>query len=412
MKNIVIALICLAVGFLAALVFLPGELSIGQESAPGEQQYTCGMHPEIVANEPGICPICNMKLTPKKDGGTSPGAIRIDPTTRHNMGLVTAPVAYTTITKTVRAFGKVDYSEPGRYSVGVKVSGWVERLYVAEQGERVSRGQPLLEIYSPDLVAAQKEYLVALKSSRGSGSALDGLLTAATSRLRNWDVSDDQIQRLTAGGDVVRTLIIRSPADGFVIRKSVSEGDRITPQQELYAIADLSRVWVTAAVYEQDLPFVSEGRKARVELPDHPGREYTSRVAYVSPYVDAHRQAEVRLELANPDLALRPGMYAQVMIESRLSGERLTVPRRAVINSGVRRVVYVADGDGAFAPRQVVTGAVDDGDLVEILDGLAEGELVVTSGQFLLDSESRLGEALAVGGHHHGGMGEISHRLH
>ena len=415
MKKIIFTVIFIGAALGAVyLLSAPGNTAIAENTGTAvEQQYTCGMHPEIISDEPGYCPICEMKLTPKKDGAGKSGSVTIDPVTTRNMGLKTVPAGYRTLSRAVRSFGKVTYREPNLFTVNLKVNGWVEKLYVDYKGARVSKGQMLLEIYSPDLVAAQKEYLIAYKASMNNTQAagnMQNLLEAARQRLRNWDISNEQLERLEETGEVTRTMRINSPADGVVIVKKVSEGEHLKTGAELYLIADLSSVWVVANVYEQDLPWVSLGREATVVLPHIPGEILTAKVSYVSPYLDENRQAEVRLELNNPAALLKPEMYAEVTLHSVLAGDRLAVPRTAVINSGVRELVYVASGEGAYEPRLIASGVVGEDDLVEIKSGLEAGEKVVVSGQFLLDSESRLNEAIGMdmSQHDHGGTVPLS----
>jgi len=414
MKIVIIVIVALAVGFGLAYLLIPRGEQIASTSESIEKQlYTCGMHPEIISAEPGYCPICGMKLTLKKDGSGTKGSVTIDPTTRQNMGLVTTPAHYQSLTRKVRAFGKIAFSEPLVYSVNLKIDGWIERLFVDHEGERVHKGQPLLEVYSPALVAAQREFLIAYESSLKIGDSppdsshrsMNNLMQASRRRLANWDISDDQIERLKSSGEVTRTMKIHSPADGVVIAKHVSEGDYLKQGTELYQIADLSTVWVIAHVYEQDLPFINLGQQATVSLPNLAGEERIATISYISPFLDAQRQVEIRLDVANNDYQLKPEMYAEVSISSELPGERLLIPRAAVINSGVRQLVYVTSGGDNYQPRLITTGAIGDDDFVEVLSGLAENENVVVSGQFLLDSESRLSEALAEGfqaGHDHG----------
>jgi RND family efflux transporter MFP subunit len=405
MRIVIVSTLCLAVGFGVAWMVLGSASPSGLTSAsaeaasePSAQQYTCGMHPEVVSDEPGICPICNMKLTPKKQAGESASGVTIDPVTRQNMGLVTADAHYRTLQRTVRAFGRVAYREPNRHSVNLKVKGWVEQLFVDEIGEQVFKGQPLLRLYAPELVAAQREYLVAARAA--DVATMSELVSAAADRLRNWDISDDQIERLSSDEDILQTMTIRAPADGIVVNKMVNEGDRLLPGKELFEVVDLSTVWVTAHVYELDAPFVSVGQQALVRFPKLPGEQYTGRVEYVSPFLGDDRQIEIRITLENPNQQLKPQMYAEVSLSSELSGDQLVVPRKAVINSGVRELVYVAASENTYEPRLIRTGAVGADDMVQVASGLQAGEKVVVSGQFLLDSESRLSEAL--GGHMHG----------
>lgn len=406
MRTITIVILCLIVGFAAAWMVLgqpASESTHGHDetATSSTQLWTCGMHPEIISEEPGVCPICNMNLTPKKEAGAAASGVTIDPVTRQNMGLVTVRADYQTIERHVRAFGNIAYREPNRHSVNLKVGGWVERLFVNEVGEQVFEGQPLLELYAPDLVAAQREYLVASESH--DVAALTDLSGAAADRLRNWDISQDQIDRLTSNEDIIRTMTIRAPAHGFIVSKMVNEGDHLAAGKSLYEIVDLSTVWVIAHVYEQDVPFVSIGQQALVSFPKSPGETYLGRVEYVAPFLGNERQIEVRITLDNEHLKLKPGMYAEVSLHQELPEQHLVIPRRAVINSGVREIVYIATSDDTYQARQVTTGVVGSGDLVQVTSGLTAGEQVVVSGQFLLDSESRLGEA--IGGHAHGSHG-------
>ena len=399
MKTVIIAIVCLVVGFGVAYVALPGSQQTEADPHDSPKQlYTCGMHPEIISDEPGVCPICNMKLTPIRNDGNAGSGVRVDPTTRQNMGLVTAPVTYQSLSRTLSTFGKVTEREPNLHSVTLKTDGWVEKLYVAEEGEAVYAGQPLLEIYSPDLVAAQKELLILTETTTPDNST-GRLIDLARDRLRNWDISDDQLDRLINERQVSRTMKIRSPADGVVLSKMVEVGDKVTVRTVLYNIADLSTVWVEAYVYEADLPFVALGQEAAITSPSLPGQTFNAKVSFVAPVLDKKGQAEIRFTLANPDRILKPEMYTDVRMKSTLEGDRLAIPRKAVINSGERQLVFVAGNDDNYDARTVVTGAVDDGDMVEIKDGLTAGESVVVSGQFLLDSESRLSEA--VGSEHH-----------
>jgi Cu(I)/Ag(I) efflux system membrane fusion protein/cobalt-zinc-cadmium efflux system membrane fusion protein len=406
MKTTLIAIISLLVGLVIGWMLLDGSASSGAATTgTGEQtknqQYTCGMHPEIVSDEPGVCPICNMNLTPKRDAGSSAGSVAIDPVTRQNMGLVTVEATYHHIERTVRAFGRVAVRDPNRHNINVKVNGWVERLFVNEPGEQVFQGQPLLELYAPRLVAAQREYLIA---SRATGPHMPALVTAARDRLRNYDISEDQIERLLSEGDAARTMTIRSPVSGFVVTKLVNQGDHLSPGRDLYEVVDLSTVWVTAHVYEQDAPHVAVGQSAVVRFPRLPGSDYVGRVEYVSPFLVDKRQLEIRVTLDNHDLMLRPQMYAEVTLISELPAEQLVIPRQSIINSGVKEIVYVATAEGSYEPRRVTTGVIGDNDMIQVVSGLQAGERVVASGQFLLDSESRLGESL--GAHAHGSHGQ------
>ncbi len=399
MKTIVIIIIALAAGLGSGYILFQGQDSSDAVSDSPKQLYTCGMHPEVISEDPGYCPLCGMKLTPRRDGGGggSQGSLVIDPTTSQNMGVKTAAATYRTLSREIRAFGKIDIAEPMIQSVNLKVPGWVERLFVDYEGEETFEGQPLLDIYSPKLVAAQQEFLIASRSVQATGSGnvhMSELLEASIRRLENWDISADQIEHLRETGEIKRTMTVRSPATGIVVSKYVTAGDHLKPGATLYQIADISQVWAVGHVYEQDLPYVSLGSRATVVLPHLSQRQLEGFVAYVAPYLDARGQAEIRIDLDNADLSLKPEMYAEIRIESEASEGSLTIPRQAVINSGSREIVYVGFDDGSFEPRTIKTGGVGDGDLIEVVSGLQAGDLVVTSGQFLLDSESRLSEAI------------------
>ncbi|MCP4582459.1 MAG: efflux RND transporter periplasmic adaptor subunit [candidate division Zixibacteria bacterium] len=401
--TIIYSMAALLLGFGASYFIFGGhqapELS---GDAPSQQQYTCGMHPEIISSEPGYCPICGMKLTPKKDGsGSAEGSIVIDPTTVQNMGLKTTKASSRPISKSIHTFGKIKYSEPLVQTVNIKISGWVEELFVDYEGAIVKSGQPLLKLYSPELVAAQREYLVALENKQKlSTNSMPGmsystrLLDASAMRLQNWDISSEQIQNLAVTGELTKSMIVRSPYDGVVISKTINTGNYLNAGAEAYRIADISEVWAVAYIYEQDIPFIGLGQKANIELPYLPGDVFEAKVSYISPYLDKNRQVEVRLDIYNPDFKLKPEMYAELSFESRIPGNRIALPSKAVINSGKKEIVYIAGTDGSYEPRIVKTGAVGSDDYIEIISGVAEAEEVVVSGQFLLDSESRLNESL------------------
>ncbi len=407
MKTIIIAIFMAMAGFgLAYLIYASDDNAPAGESSSIVQQYTCGMHPEIISDEPGYCPLCGMKLTPKKDGlSSTAGGILIDPTTSQNMGIVTSAASYQNLVRKIKSFGEVAYSEPNIHKVNLKVEGWVEKLYADETGLEISKNQPLFEIYSPKLVAAQEEYLNALRQAENNSSnSAKNILAAARKRLSNWDISDNQIDALSDESDIKRTMIFYSPTGGIIIAKNITNGEFLKPGKELYQIADLSTVWVRAYVYEQDVPYISLGQTADISFPSVPGRIFRSKINYISPFLNSKRQVEIRFEIDNSNIKLRPEMYAEVSIDSQLKGERLVIPYSAVIHSGAKEIVYVKGDENSYLPRIISTGAVGDDDLIEVVSGLNDGELVVTSGQFMLDSESRLNEALADGvqvGHNH-----------
>ena len=382
------------------------------DETAAKTQYTCGMHPFIIQDEPGLCPICNMQLTPLKGGaqeqgealaGGVAGTVSIDPVTSQNMGVRTEPVRRAALARTIRTVGLVAFDEPRQYSVNSKSDGWVERLHVNQEGQPVKKGQPLMEIYSPELVAAQQEYLLALRGyQRLADSTLPQvaenarrLLEASRTRLRYWDISEKQIAALEQSGEVRKTLTLYSPQGGVVTIKKVLEGMRVMAGEELLQIADLSRVWVNADIYEYELPWVKVGQSARVELPFAPDQVLTGKISYIYPTVrNETRTVQARIEFPNPGLVLKPEMYANVLIDTAAVPDALVVSDHAVLKSGKGQTVFVALGEGKFEPRAVQTGVSNDEGLVQILSGLKEGEQVVTSAQFMLDSESKLREAI------------------
>lgn len=417
------------------------------------QLWTCGMHPEVLLSEPGQCPKCRMDLVPVKQTSTkksestkkgerkilywqapmdpteiydkpgkskmgmdlvpvyndeasgSVGAVVIDPVTIQNMG-----VRYTTVQKMdfnreIRAVGIVKYNEENLYTINSKISGWIEKLYVDYTGKIVLKGQPLLEIYSPELVSTQEEYLLALNnqqavSSSSFESIRDGavsLLNSTRKRLAYWDIPYSEITRLEQTGEVRKTLRLDAPANGVVIHKNAVEGAKVNTGMDLYRIADLSIVWVEASIYDYELPWVSEGQKAEMQLSYLPEKKYTGKISYIYPYLDEKaRTIQIRLEFENPNLELKPGMYVNVSIQGKTFPNVLVIPSEAVIRSGERNIVFVTKGEGKFEPRQVHIGAEGgpNNRYVKVLGGLLEGEQIVTSSQFLLDSESRLQEAI------------------
>ncbi len=369
-----------------------------------ETLYTCGMHPEVIQPEPGTCPICGMVLTPVKATMASGGgpAITIDPATLQNIGVVTETVERRDLAREIRLNGVIAVAEEAEVKLNSKVSGWIEKLYVPHTGDSVEKGQPLLEIYSPELVAAQEEYLLALESSASiSRSEIDRiqksgdeLLAAAKRRLQLWDIDDEQIEDLEKTRKVKHTMTLTSPASGIVLHKNIVEGAAVKPGMDLFHIADLDTVWVLAQVYEYELPWVSTGDEVEIRSPYDTGFSARGRVDFVYPTLDAKtRTVEIRIVLPNPSLRLKPEMYVDVVVSTMPRQGAVSVSKPAVIRSGTRDVVFVDLGEGRFEPREVHIGLETDR-YYEILHGLDPGEEVVTSGQFLLDSEAKLQEAI------------------
>ena len=394
-----------------------------QASAPADPDdiafYTCGMHPSVRQDGPGTCPICAMDLTPVTTEEVETGVILVDAARRQRIGLRTETIERRALSRRFRAIGRVVYDETGLTDVSLRMSGWVQRLAVDEPGQHVRRGQVLFTLYSPELYAAQLEYLSALRS-RSFGDTEGGdnpLARAARQRLILLGMSGAQVNRLRTRGEAMENVPVHAPATGYVIEKDIVEGAHIEAGTRVYRIANLDDVWVEADVYEGDLTSVRLQQEVTTTLPNVPERTFEGRVSFIYPYLDDERRtARVRVSLDNPDLALRPAMYADVDFDVAL-GEELAVPVEAVIYTGPRRVVFVDLGEGRLQPKLVELGA-RAGDYYVVRSGLDPGDTVVTSGTFLVASESRLRSSLdawapsedegeeAPHAHQHGGSDE------
>lgn len=417
-----------------AFLFIP--LLLGAALAAAEQLYTCGMHPQIIKKEPGNCPVCGMKLTPiranasgqktagertvkfykstmmagevsPKPGKDSMGmdmvpvydgddstatSIQIDAATIQRMNLRTALVGHGPVRREIRAVGAIAYNEQGLRDITTKYEGWLEKLVVNTTWAAVEAGDPLFEIYSPELYNAQLNYLVALRSEGESGGPLT---RAALARLQLFDVPSEVIGELNRTREARRTMVFRAPAGGMVIEKMGVVGQMMKPGERIYRLADLSSVWVQAEIYEKDLPFVRPGAAVAVHTSYGSDRMFDGTVERLLPQVQEQtRTATARIVLANPDGFLRPGMFVDVRFTAQLADDAVLVPDTAVLRSGERNTVFVALDGGSFEPRDVKLGARSAGEVYEVLSGLNAGERVVVSGQFMLDSESQLREAI------------------
>lgn len=353
------------------------------------------MDPMEIYDEPGKSRM-GMDLVPVYEDQVSDGAeVRIDPVIQQNMGVRTAPVEKGSLIHTIRAYGHVTYDETRTADISSKFSGWIEELYVDFTGQVVRKGEPLFSIYSPQLVTAQGEYLEAYRrAGRVQGMIGESLLGAVRQKLLYLDVPEDQIRRIEKTGEITRTLIIRSPFAGIVIAKNAVSGTYVKEGTAVYRVSDFSRVWVEVHIFEYELPWVRLGQEARMTLPYLPGKIYRGKVSYVYPYLQrTTRDVVIRLEFQNPGLELKPNMYADVEIRG-IEGEGLMIPSMAVLRSGERNIVFVPRGEGKFTPQEITLGLALDEGKVQVLSGLEEGESVVVSGQFLLDSESKLREAV------------------
>ncbi|MDQ5945166.1 MAG: rane fusion protein copper/silver efflux system [Pseudomonadota bacterium] len=335
------------------------------------------------------------------DEPAAAGSLKLSTEKIQKLGVRSEAAQLRTLGQTVRAVGRVEPDERRLYTIAPKFEGYVERLHVNVTGQAVSKGQLLFEVYSPELVSAQREYAIAmqgvdsLKDADGTTQAgMRQLAESAQARLRNWDVSPAQLKALSGSGEARRTLGFGSPVSGIVTEKKAVQGMRFMPGEALYQVADLSAVWVIADVAEQDIGRVKTGDKASVRINAYPDKVFEGKVAYVYPTLNAEtRSVPVRIELANPGLLLKPAMFAQVELPGGNAGAMLTVPTSAVIDSGTRRVVLVRLAEGRFEPREVRLGARSD-NYVEVIDGVKDGEQVVVSANFLIDAESNLKAAL------------------
>jgi multidrug efflux pump subunit AcrA (membrane-fusion protein) len=428
MKLISIRLLCL----LLVVAFAP---SCSKQTNPADKTlYTCSMHPQVVQDHPGDCPICGMKLvpvrkqsspvnaktgerkikyyksamllgeisqSPRKDsmgmdmvpvyeGEDESKTITVDPATVQKMGVRTALITRGPLRRIIRTVGAIDYNETALADVTTKFRGWIENLYVDSTGKQVRKGEPLFDIYSPDLYSAQNEYVLAMNQT-----SAPGLKNSARQKLKLFDVSEDQIAELEKSRQAQRTLRVDAPIDGIVVEKMAVKGQMVDAGMKLYRLADLAIVWVQSQIYEQDLALLRLGQEAEVSLSYLPDRKFRGRVTYIYPTVDEKtRTARVRMEFHNPGLFLKPGMFATVELLAESKPDALLVADSAVLRSGEKNTVFVAVDDGHFEPRDVQLGARAENNAYEVISGLREGERVVTSGQFMLDSESQLREAI------------------
>lgn len=445
-SKLIGALVLVTLAVVTTLFVVNQRREAASHASHSDQLYTCGMHPQVIQNKPGNCPICGMKLTPirkqpdAKAGVTNSAAatsgerkvkyykstmllgeisqtprkdsmgmdmvpvfedeaadsstISIDPVTTQNMGVRTGIVTKGPLRRSIRTVGAVDFDETALADVTTKFKGWIEKLYVDATGKQAHKGEPLFEIYSPELVSAQTEYLLALNQTTGVPGT-ESLRATALTKLRFFDISDEQIAELEKTRQAKKTLHVTAPRDGIVVEKMAVEGQMVDAGMKLYRLADLGIVWVQAQVFEQDLAFVRLGQEATVSLSYLPDRKFRGRVTYVYPTVDEKtRTARVRMEFHNPGYFLKPGMFATVELQAELEPSALLVPDMAVLRSGEKNTVFIALAGGKFEPRTVTLGPRSENNFYQVLSGLNEGERVVTSGQFMLDSESQLREAI------------------
>lgn len=363
------------------------------------------MDPTEIYKEPGKDRM-GMDLVPVYEGEEAagpPGTVRIDPATIQNIGVKTTIIERKPLSRDIRTIGRVDYDEKKVRRISPKIGGWVEQQYVNFPGQVVEKGERLLEIYSPELVATQEEYLIAvqyyerLKDSTvwNVAAGAESLLRSSEARLRYWDITGAQIKALRERSEITRTMVLHAPFKGIITERNIPEGGYVQPGQNLYNIADISSVWVYADIYEYEAPWLKLGQEAEMTLAYEPGKTYRGKVTYIYPYLkNMTRTLQVRMEFPNSkDFSLKPDMWANLTLRSAIAREGLAVPIQAVIRTGKSDIALVALGEGRFAPRELRLGP-QAGDEFEVLDGLREGERVVTSALFLINSESNLQAAV------------------
>jgi multidrug efflux pump subunit AcrA (membrane-fusion protein) len=366
------------------------------------------MHPAYKSDKPGIAPDCGMQLVPKyadeqmNRASMPAGTVTISPEKQQLIGVRTAKVERQPLSRTVRTTAQLTADETKIAHVHVKVNGYIDKVFVDYVGDLVKKGEPLFTIYSPDLVATQQEYLISKRGQKYLGNApykevsdgANSMLKASRDRLKLWDISDEQIRTLDETGEVSKTMTFYSPVAGFVTDRKAFPQVSVTPDTELYTVSDLSTIWANADIFEYEVPYVRVGQRATMQLSYYPGRVWTGTITHIHPVVDPQsRTVRVRVEFPNPNYDLKPEMFADVQLNINY-GDKLAVPKEAVLDSGTEQIVFVAREKGMFEPRRITTGPQMD-DRVVVLSGLKPGETIVTSGNFLIDSESRLKNAMA-----------------
>ena len=390
------------------------------------------MHPSYKSDKPGIAPDCGMNLVPVyADGGQAStnlpeGAFQISPDKQQLIGVTYGVTTAQRVSRSLRTVGRLAYDETKINHVHTKIEGWIEDVFVDFTGKFIEKGRPLLTVYSPDLLQTQQEYLLAMRGRTEIGASpfkeasagAQSLYEAARRRLELWDVSEAEIKELERTGKPVKAITLYAPATGFVLTRNAFTKQRVMPDTDLYSIADLSTIWVLADVYEYEASDISVGQSATVTLPYLPGQVFQGKVTYIYPQVDSTtRTLKARIEVENPRFELKPDMYANVEFQIDY-GRHVVVPAEAVMDSGSEQTVFVALNDGYFEPRKIQLGAKVDNKFV-VLAGLKPGERIVTSGNFLIDSESKLKSAAAgmgMPGMDHGASGnkpeQVDHSQH
>ena len=386
---------------------MPGMSS--KAPAPGERKllyWYDPMHPAYKSDKPGTAPDCGMTLVPKYAEDESmakmpEGTVSISPEKQVLAGVRTAVVERKPLVRDIRTTAQIAADETRIAHVHVKIAGFIDKVYVDFVGQLVKKGEPLFTLYSPDLVSTQEEYLIAKRGNATLGNApfqeisqgSQSLLQSARQRLKLWDISEEQIKELDETGKVSKDLTFYSPISGFVTDRKVFPQTSVTPDTELYTVSDLSTVWANADIFEYEVPFIRLGQRVSFTLSYYPGKTYTGNISFVYPTVDPQtRTVKVRVQIPNPGFVLKPQMFADAQLHVDY-GIKIIVPQEAVLNSGTEQHVFVVHEGGMFEPRKVTVGPVVDGNAV-ILTGLKAGETIVVSGNFLIDSESELKNAM------------------
>jgi RND family efflux transporter MFP subunit len=390
-------------------IFLPPATDASRQVATGERKilyWVDPMHPTYKSDKPGKAPDCGMDLVPVYADGEQvltslpDGAFKISPQKQQLIGVTYGVATYQVVSRTMRTVGRLAYDETRINHVHTKIEGWIEEVFIDFTGKLVEKGQPLLTVYSPDLLQTQQEYLLAMRGRTELGKSpfkeasmgANSLYESAKRRLELWDVSQAEIKELERTGKPTKAVTVYAPATGFVLTRNAFTKQRVMPDTDLYSIADLSNVWVLADIYEYEAADISVGQSAIVTLPYLPGRTFRGQVTYIYPQVESTtRTLKARIEVANPKFELKPDMYANVELKIDY-GKHVVVPQEAVMDSGAEQTVFVALDGGYFAPRKVQLGAKVDNKFI-VLAGLKPGERIVTSGNFLIDSESKLKSA-------------------
>lgn len=413
MNKKVFAVVVLGVLLAGGTAFVYWKHQTSSQSQNAKKDiYYCPMHKDYVSDKPGNCPICEMKLVKKgsenqpieqiKQEDTSKtatqGNVFISPERQQMLGVRSFPAEYKTLNRQIRTVGKIAYDETRITHLHTKFNGWIEKVYADFVGEPVKMGEPLFTIYSPELVSTQEEYLLALRSKEKLGNSSydwiskgsNTLADSARERLKLWGITDAEIDQVTKTGKAQRTLTIYSPTNGVITQRAAyHHGTYITPEMDLYTIVDISTVWLLADIYEKDLPFVKTGQQVSIEFPYGNAKKIDSRIEFFYPYLDpTTRTGQIRIQLKNPDDQLKPDQFVNVFIKTE-EQKALVVPTDSVLNTGEQQYVFVDLGNGYFDPRQVRTG-IQTQEGIAVEEGLKEGERVVTSANFLLDSEARL----------------------